>query len=427
MALKKGKAVMSYFVNRQGLRIRTYACEVDNPKGKIFLVHGIKSHFFGDYVGYNVDWYFKYLGEYKSNHALELEKFERKLVFNKRDLKSCTATAKVDSGPVDSVEDVKLKTEKSDEESNRVHSFNCDNLDGRDLFELTPRYKYEGSFVEYLNNLGYSTYSLDHQSHGLSESATEKRCYFVNFDDVCYDLIQFITLVKKGNFFEPNQTFNEEDILNNGPNPNITTSSLYKNKNKSDNYYLFGLSMGGNVVLRTMQLYNLKYKNAANNPKVNLVDALVCFAGMIDIDFQYTSVKRLFPLFRLINKFAPKLRVGKTSDFLECLTMFMRYHDPTYFSERICLKMALMIYDSTKTLDKAFDQYPMDLPTLFLHSSDDTTCDVKGPRHLMKTYFSQSNLVKFQEIEGGAHVITSPLYTNITGPLVSEFLQSLNK
>ncbi|EAN33905.1 putative lysophospholipase family protein [Theileria parva strain Muguga] len=420
MALKKGKAVMSYFVNRQGLRIRTYACEVDKPKGKIFLVHGIKSHFLGDFVGYNVDWYLKHLGESKTSHALELEKFERNLVFNR----SLHSSSKVNL-PVEP--NGTQKKEKGDEETSRVHMFNCDNLNGRDLFELTPRYKYEGSFVEYLNNLGYSTYSLDHQSHGLSESATEKRCYFNNFDDICYDLIQFITLVKKGNFFDTNQTFNEEDILNNGPNPNITTSTLYTNKDQNDMYYLFGLSMGGNVVLRTMQLYNLKYKNATNNPKVNLVDALVCFAGMIDIDFQYASIKFLFPLLRLVNKFAPKLGVGKLPDFVETLTMFMRSHDPHYYCKKLCLKMAFMIYDATKTLDKSFDQYPRDLPTMFLHCSDDKTCDVKGPRYLMKTHFSNSSLVKFHEIEGGAHVITSPLYTSITGPLVSEFLQSLHK
>ncbi|UKK00543.2 acylglycerol lipase [Theileria orientalis] len=385
----KGKAVMSHFKNRQGLRIRTYASEVDRPKGKVFLVHGIRSHFRGDFTGYNVDWYMEHVGEYKTESAHMTEELERGLMF-----------------------------QRSPPTTNAAENFST--LDGKNVFDVTPRFKYEGSFLEYMNNLGYSVYGLDHQGHGMSESFTERRCYFDKFDDVCYDLIQFISLVKRGNFFDTSQAYDHDQIFK--TDENITTSSLYTGNGFSttmNRCYLMGLSMGGNVVLRTMQLYN-------KITSKNLVDALVCLAGMINIDYHYKGViKKCFPCFRFVNRLKPALKVGLASDFTETLSMHMRGQDPLYFRDKLYLKMGLMIYDATKTLEAEFSNYPDTLPTLFIHSKDDMTCDVKGPRHLMDKFFKYSEIVRFHEIDGAAHVISSPLLTTVTGPLVQKFLEDL--
>ncbi|UVC54120.1 acylglycerol lipase [Theileria orientalis] len=384
-----GKAVMSHFKNRQGLRIRTYASEVDRPKGKVFLVHGIKAHFIGDFTGYNVDWYLANVGEYKTESAHRTEELEKGLVF-----------------------------QSSPPATNAAENFST--IDGKNVFDVTPRFKYEGSFLEYMNNLGYSVYGLDHQGHGMSESFTNRRCYFDKFDDVCYDLIQFISLVKRGKFFDTSQAYDHDQIFK--TDENITTSNLYTGNGFSttmDRCYLMGLSMGGNVVLRTMQLYNKMTSK-------NLVDALVCLAGMINIDYHYDGIiKKCFPCFRFFNRLKPALRVGLPSDFSETLSMHMRGQDPLYFRDRLYLKMALMIYDATKTLEAEFRNYPDTLPTLFIHSKDDMTCDVKGPRHLMDKFFKHSEIARFHEIDGAAHVISSPLLTTVTGPLVQKFLEDL--
>lgn len=376
-----GQILMSCFRNRQGLLIRTYAAKVDNSKADVILIHGVRSHFRGDFSAYNFDWHYKHVGESVTNKALEVDAMESNHVFA-----NCT--------------------------SNTNETFDNHFLHGRNILDITPRFQYEGSFVECLNNMGFSIYGLDLQSHGLSESISQNRCFAKDFDDFAYDVLQFIDIVKR------NQFENKEEKWN----PNLFKSS---GKHDGRKYYLAGLSMGGNLVVRAVQLFN---KHCKSEPK--LVDGLLCLAGMLNIDYHFSGcLKQLcFPLVRFLAKMRPHwtLILESAGDYAETVGLFMRYHDPLYHSGRLACKMVVLLRDATKTLEKDMSYYPKDLPTLVIHSVDDKTCDVKGARNFVNYYFKDSDNVQLVELDGGAHVISSPLYTPILSPILSKWFDKLS-
>ncbi|EKX73757.1 conserved hypothetical protein [Theileria equi strain WA] len=377
-----GQILMSCFRNKQGLLIRTYAARIKNPKASIILVHGVRSHFRADYSAYNLDWHCKHIGDSVTSKALEVSTMEFNHVF---------ANSRLNSN----------------------ETFDNQFLHGKNVLDTTPRFQYEGSFIECLNNMGFSIYALDLQSHGLSEGFSGKRCLVNKFDDFAHDVIQFIDIVKR------NQFENKEEKWN----PDLFTHDTVNDGNK---YYLGGLSMGGNIVIRTIQLFN-KYSKS----KTRLVDGLLCLSGMLNIDYHFSGYLKQasFPLIRFLAKIRPHwtLILEEAGQYAETISLFMRYHDPLYHSKRLPCKMVVTLFDATKTLERDMLYYPKDLPTLVIHSTDDKTCDVKGARDFANVHFKDNDNVQLVEIDGEAHVISSPLYTPIVSPIISKWFDGLSK
>lgn len=112
-----------------------------------------------------------------------------------------------------------------------------------------PRFlSYTGSIVEALNQNGVSFCTYDQQGHGASEAWKGCKCNVEQFDDFAFDALHFMTLVNK--------------MYNLGP--------------KKIPVFLAGISMGGGVCLRTLQLYKSIVSNDEVPKKLRATTELKC-------------------------------------------------------------------------------------------------------------------------------------------------------
>lgn len=177
------KMYMSHFKNKDGLDINTFHAPVENSKGSMILVHGAFGHFCSDYASYSRNFCLDY--EHYSP-LVELHDFA--------------------NAHYDTMDSVKLVTAALAE---RKDCFEHRSLDGLDMFDTGSRFEYKRSFVEALNNMGYSVYGLDLPSHGHSEGVTSTRFYTNSFDDYVEDVLQFINILKRGKFSDSSQTYED--------------------------------------------------------------------------------------------------------------------------------------------------------------------------------------------------------------------------
>ncbi|AFZ79919.1 hypothetical protein BEWA_027680 [Theileria equi strain WA] len=354
---------MSSFRNRQGLRLISYTSKVDKPKGNVILVHGVRSHFISEFCASNFEWNFKHLG---------FSMFQTPDDIFSRETKQST-------------NNIVLYREIFE------HAY----LDGMDAFEVAPRYEYRHSLVEYLNGLGYSVYGFDLQSHGLSESISAPRCHVRSYKDYIYDLLQFISIVNRGKFDDPSETFDER--------------SLYENTPTDKKIFLLGNSMGGNIVFQAVQEF---YRNAKEGTR--LVDGLIGTSAMLNLLFNLDTwwkqlMKKmdsviiwLYP--EDINRYEPPYDFGKLFE------LFIRYNDPFFYNNKLTYKATSLVFDACDDVNREDNiaNYPKDLPTLFTHSVDDFFCDVQGPKEMAEKHLKDSDVVKFVELGGAFHYLTIP-------------------
>ncbi|EKX72777.1 conserved hypothetical protein [Theileria equi strain WA] len=358
------KLVSSGFKNKQGHRLTTYASTVDNPKGDIILVHGFRGYFKADFGRYNYLWNFKQFGYPSAPNVYKLF--------------------------VD--EDSELQ--KNPSVANRYkHLFEHASEDDFNAFEMAHKFKYNGGFSQVLNKLGYNVYGFDHQSQGLSEAISDLRCYVNNFKDYIYDTLQFVSIVKRGKFGDPDEEWNE--------------GAVYKNIPTDRKVFLIGHSMGANISIRAIQEF---HKHAEGGAR--LIDGLICTSAMLNLDHHLnTPVKRLFrKMSKLLTLLVPyeTTRYEQLLDNGESFDMFARYNDPFFHSSWTVMKTHTTLFDAAEDIHKEehMRYYPKDLPTLLFHANDDFMCNIKGPRDMIKNYFSDSKVTRLIEIEGTCHYLT---------------------
>ncbi|SCL94302.1 lysophospholipase, putative [Plasmodium chabaudi adami] len=114
-------------------------------------------------------------------------------------------------------------------------------------------YIYKDSWIEKFNQNGYSVYALDLQGHGESQSWKNVKGDFSSFDDLVDDVIQYMNHI--------------QDEIENDNKTDDESHNILATKKKKLPMYVVGYSMGGNIVLRALQLLNKKKrsKNKAKN------------------------------------------------------------------------------------------------------------------------------------------------------------------
>ncbi|GFE56119.1 lysophospholipase, putative [Babesia ovis] len=256
---------MSHFTNKQNLLIRTYSARIPDAKASIVLVHGNRCHFRSEFAAYNMKWHMENLG--------------------------------IGTPSVQDVIDRELRavyplgaSVKSKDPNASFPDYSC--LDGRNMFDISPRFIYEGSFIEKLNQLGYNVYGLDHQSNGLSQSLKDRRNFFLSLEDLVDDVIQFIDIVRRGKFDDTKQT-----MADHKPDSPSTIGTLV----------LCGASMGGNIVLRAAEKTSVYNKDGRM-----FFDALITFAPMTDLSSYLTTFTRraLLHLSKVISVVRPESTLG---------------------------------------------------------------------------------------------------------------------
>lgn len=260
---------MSHFRNKRNMLIRTYKSVVPDAKASVVLIHGNCSHFRAEFTAYNMKWHME-------KHAI--------------------GTPEVEDIVTNELMAVYPKNAGSKTTTGETRFPDAFTLDGRSFFDISPRFVYEGSFIEKLNLLGFNVYGLDHQSNGLSEGLNGKRNYFTNLEDIVEDVIQFIGIVKRNMFDEAGEKYDKEAIG--------AESVIGK-------VYLAGISMGGNIVLRVAQKTSI-YKNGNQN----FVDGLIAFAPMTDLSSYTDGVGKKIQLSisKAISMAYPSCTLGLAAD-----------------------------------------------------------------------------------------------------------------
>ncbi|EKX74135.1 conserved hypothetical protein [Theileria equi strain WA] len=374
-----GKIVMSSFKNKQGIKIATYASKVENAKADILLVHGARTHLTSDFLTFNMDWNYERYG------------FE---IF-----------------PYCSVFDEPVTVKKVSNAERYRSYFEYKTLEGMNPLDILHRSQYKGTFIEALNRLGYNVYSYDHQSHGFSESKTERRCHAEKFMDYIYDLLQFISIVKRDKFGDTSQTWDDKLVFN---------------SHETNRKIIFmGHSMGGNMVIRAVQ----KFYKEIKNPNANFVDGLIGLSTMLDVspylDVWYKQVAR--PFEEAIAWMDPKSKSPYQYPYDIALNFerFADYHtDMLYYSDRFTRNTAMSPFSACRRVrkKKRTKLYPKDLPTLFVHTTDDDGCGIKGPRKMVNKKLKESKVAKLVEWKGCGHHMAAIQLIPILVPLLERWL-----
>ncbi|AFZ80757.1 hypothetical protein BEWA_001640 [Theileria equi strain WA] len=379
-----GKMVMSSFKNKQGLRIATYASRVDNPKGDFILIHGFRSSFMSEFGMFDMEW--------------NLERFEYPSI------------PYVDGIFINHWDHL---YQTSSSIARYKHLFNYTSLDGLDALDVLPEYIYSNSFIEAVNKLGYNVYGYDHQSQGLSESISTPRCHVRSYKDYIYDLLQFISIVKRGKFGDASQTWDEKVV--------------FKSHETDRKMFFLGFSMGGNLVMQAVQEF---YKNA--EPGVKFVDGLVGLSAMLNLDHHLnTPAKRLMgKISKILEWIVPKMfnPCENIENFGESVDFIMRFVDPFHYSGKCTIKPYLSIFNACDDVNRENNMahYPKDLPTLFLHTRDDNLCGVQGPRDMMARHLKGRRMAKLVELYGNSHYLN--VYQSISSvmPYIDSWLEELS-
>ncbi|KYO00342.1 putative lysophospholipase [Plasmodium gaboni] len=247
------------------------------------------------------------------------------------------------------------------------------------LKDIDNYYVYKDSWIEKLNDNGFSVYGIDLQGHGKSDGWNNLRANINFFDDLIYDVMQYIEKINEDISLE----YKNESNMNVSNIDSSNTDSSYNNINNDDNekppIYLMGLSLGGNIALRTLEILGKTYDYEKYNIK-----GCISLAGMISIEelqsnCSYKYRYFLVPFSKLISSCFPSFRLPQNFNFQKFPYVNDLINYDTYRHDKwITIKFGRQILRSIKNLNNDMKYIPKDIPILFIHSVDDSACYYNG-------------------------------------------------
>ncbi|SOV17164.1 lysophospholipase, putative [Plasmodium sp. gorilla clade G2] len=242
------------------------------------------------------------------------------------------------------------------------------------LIDPDEYYIYKDSWIERLNNEGYSVYGIDLQGHGKSDGWQNLRGNVNYFDDLVYDVIQYINKI--------NSSVIKERV---DPTEYSYSNYNYYFKNRLPNIvrpplYIIGLSMGGNIALRALELIG---KSQEVHDNLN-IKGCISLAGMVSIDENGSRIpfkyKYFFvPLSRYVAYFFPTFRPSPKMNFekFPFINDIINF-DKNRYDKWITMRFARQILEATWNLQEDMKYIPKEIPLLFIHSKDDCACYYEG-------------------------------------------------
>ncbi|SCQ12701.1 lysophospholipase, putative [Plasmodium gaboni] len=247
------------------------------------------------------------------------------------------------------------------------------------LKDIDNYYVYKDSWIEKLNDNGFSVYGIDLQGHGKSDGWNNLRANINFFDDLIYDVMQYIEKINEDISLE----YKNESNMNVSNIDSSNTDSSYNNINNDDNekppIYLMGLSLGGNIALRTLEILGKTYDYEKYNIK-----GCISLAGMISIEelqsnCSYKYRYFLVPFSKLISSCFPSFRLPQNFNFQKFPYVNDLINYDTYRHDKwITIKFGRQILRSIKNLNNDMKYIPKDIPILFIHSVYDSACYYNG-------------------------------------------------
>ncbi|SCQ12905.1 alpha/beta hydrolase,putative [Plasmodium gaboni] len=215
---------IDFFTNNKNLKIARYTwkAKTEKPKAYIFALHGIRSHLRNQYLIYYgrpiwVNENEEINEEYCINDNMEIDVCESNNIFEIEENNICDK--KVDDNLIsrDNLSsDIKDKNNDHNENDIRklldddnvlLHDENENDYDiYRNLYYCSKcglcnycdcgkrTLSYENSWVQSLNQNGYTFCGIDIQSHGLSDASRNERCFVEKFDNFVTDAVQALEI-----------------------------------------------------------------------------------------------------------------------------------------------------------------------------------------------------------------------------------------
>ncbi|SCM24775.1 lysophospholipase, putative [Plasmodium chabaudi chabaudi] len=368
-----GDPDIGFFTNKHGLKIKTLKWLVKAPVGIVFLVHSLNSHCRFDYLKHNVT---------------------------------------------------------------------IPNNDKAILNDGENFYVHKDSWIEELNKNGYSVYGLDLQGHGESECYKNKKTHINEFDDFADDILQYMNGVHESIVNEAAKDNQENDnnaigqkkrctkcdlILKDESDiccsneDKIIANGLYlrhpeKNQYKKPDYnidpyktpipmYLVGLSMGGNIVLRILELLSqrrYKYYNRLN------IKGACSLSGMLSAkDVRKKPSWKYFyiPLMKLSSVFFPKSRFAPNTTYEAYPFLKDLYgYDKIFYDKPITNKFVCKLLEAADNLNKDADKMVKDVPILIVHSANDQKCSHDSAQEFYNNLKTKKK--EFHTLDDMEHMIT---------------------
>ncbi|SCL82115.1 lysophospholipase, putative, partial [Plasmodium chabaudi chabaudi] len=368
-----GDPDIGFFTNKHGLKIKTLKWLVKAPVGIVFLVHSLNSHCRFDYLKHNVT---------ISNNE--------KAVLN----------------------------------------------DGDNF------YVHKDSWIEELNKNGYSVYGLDLQGHGESECYGNEKTHINEFDDFADDILQYMNMAHESIVNEAAKDNQENDnnaigqkkrctkcdlILKDESDiccsneDKIIANGLYlrhpeKNQYKKTDYnidlyktpipmYLVGLSMGGNIILRILELLSQRRYNYYNRLNIKGVCSLSGMVSAKEVKKKFSWKCFCIPMMTLSSLLFPTSRFSSnaTSETFPYIKDLYIY-DKIFDGKPITNKFAYKLLEAVDNLNKDIDKMVKDVAILLIHSANDKNCSYTAAQEFYNNLKTKKK--EFHTLDDMEHMIT---------------------
>ncbi|SBT75164.1 lysophospholipase, putative [Plasmodium ovale] len=409
-----GNPRIGSFINKDGLMLKTYEWLVKYPVGVMILVHALNSHVRFEYLKHNAeidgierailkdpDNYYIYKGSWieslnkqgYSVYGLDLRGHgESECVDNVKthvhqfdDLVEdvlqymnivhdsiCNETGKCTNK--EKQENQRRKRRCSLQEKNRKNAV--------ETAENTSKNIVQGRKGECLNvSSSESTFQGSNDSISEHNSARGGAASSNPSREGSNNL--------RGNLSTSEQSLEDSQSLSS--EAKINTLEEGDKKKKTPPFYLMGLSMGGNIVLRVLQL--LGKDTEGKNSRLN-IGGSISLAGMISIDGlkEKPSYKYFYiPVSKLAAYLLPTVRLSPSLNF----EMFPFVNDLFRF-DKICHpkpitnKFGNEILNAVDNLHNDIEYIPKDIPVLIIHSTLDSACCYNGVSRFFNRLHSEN-------------------------------------
>ncbi|CDO63767.1 alpha/beta hydrolase, putative [Plasmodium reichenowi] len=308
--IEDGNPEISFFTNRENLKIAKYSWKPKEEKTKayIFALHGVTTHLRNQYLNYH--------GRPEWANKNEKTMKECSINHNNKLRNSCSQSNNISDEKTEncckSKDNISNKINDENNVNKNVNSENVSNkkdfrkpMDDDNVLLFTEGDKdnyvyknfyycskcglskycncgkrtmsYENSWIQSLNDNGYTFCGIDNQSHGLSEASRNERCFVEDFENFVADAVQALEIF-----------VNE-----------------WKAKNELRPIILMGTSMGGCIAVKMFErIYDEKKEwrkyikgLALISPMISIEKQTRTFFNKMLIGLGYI-LKKFFPLYK---------------------------------------------------------------------------------------------------------------------------------
>ncbi|ANQ05861.1 PST-A protein [Plasmodium coatneyi] len=252
------------------------------------------------------------------------------------------------------------------------HNIEIVNNDKAILKDGNNFYVYKDSWAQYFNKHGYSVFGLDLQGHGLSDGWDNLKAIVKEFDDFAYDVMQYIRNIQ--------DSINGSNIHDNDGSLPFRADQICGRKALPT--YLVGISMGGCIALRMLQILGKSHNRREGtglyiNGCISISPMII--AKKLPSRNSFLSQHVYLPLSKCIANWFPTVRLINKYPYKK--NPYVKYiieYDKIRSKEAITCRLGYELLRAIDNLDNDIKHMPEDVPVLIIYSKEDILCCYDG-------------------------------------------------